>query len=57
MASGSLILAINGQRIKDMIDYEKVLKAALGESEITFEIKNSYTEDGTETVIVKLEGK
>ena len=54
VALGTLIVAINGQRIKNMVDYDKALQNALGKSEITFEIKNSYTEPGTETVTVKI---
>ena len=41
---GTLIVAVNDQRIKNMVDYEKALKNALDKSEITFEIKNVYTE-------------
>ena len=52
---GTLIVAVNDQRIKNMADYEKALKNALDKSEITFEIKNVYTEEGTETVTVKID--
>ena len=51
---GTLIVAINGQRIKNMEDYDKALQDALDKSEISFEIKNVYTEKGTETVTVKI---
>ena len=51
---GTLIVGINDQRIKNMADYEKALQNALSKSEITFEIKNAYTEEGTETVTVKI---
>lgn len=51
---GTLIVGINDQRIKNMADYEKALQNALDKSEITFEIKNAYTEKGTETVTVKI---
>ena len=50
---GTLIVGINDQRIKNMADYERVLQNALSKSEISFEIKNAYTEEGTETVTVK----
>ena len=50
---GTLIVAVNDQRIKNMADYEKALENALDKSEITFEIKNVYTEEGTEAVTVK----
>ena len=52
---GTLIVAVNDQRIKNMTDYEKALENALDKSEITFEIKNVYTEEGTETVTVKID--
>ena len=52
---GTLIVAVNDQRIKNMVDYEKALKNALDKSEITFEIKNVYTEEGTEAVTVKID--
>ena len=52
---GTLIVAVNDQRIKNMADYEKALENALDKSEITFEIKNVYTEEGTETVTVKID--
>ena len=51
---GTLIVAVNDQRIKNMEDYNKALKNALQKSEISFEIKNVYTEQGTETVTVKI---
>lgn len=51
---GTLIVAVNDQRIKNMADYDKALKNALRKSEISFEIKNVYTEQGTETVTVKI---
>lgn len=51
---GTLIVGINDQQIKNMADYEKVLQNALGKSEISFEIKNAYTEEGTETVTIKI---
>ena len=51
---GTLIVAVNDQRIKNMEDYNKALKNALRKSEISFEIKNVYTEQGTETVTVKI---
>ena len=51
---GTLIVAVNDQRIKNMADYDKALKDALSKSEIAFEIKNTYTEQGTETVTVKI---
>lgn len=51
---GTLIVAVNDQRIKNMEDYDKVLKNALRKSEISFEIKNAYTEQGTETVTLKI---
>ena len=51
---GTLIVAVNDQRIKNMADYEKALKNALDKSEISFEIKNVYTEEGTQTVTVKI---
>ena len=54
VALGTLIVGINGQRIKNMTDYDKALKDALGKSEVAFEIKNAYTEKGTETVTVKI---
>ena len=54
IALGTLILSINDQRIKNMADYDKVMQNALGKSEISFEIKNAYTEKGTETVTVKI---
>ena len=37
-----------------MADYDKALQKALSQSEISFEIKNAYTETGTETVTVKI---
>ena len=52
---GTLIVAVNDQRIKNMADYEKALQNALSKSEITFEIKNAYTEEGTEAVTVKID--
>ena len=52
---GTLIVGINDQRIKNMTDYNKVLQNALGKSEISFEIKNVYTEKGTETVTIKID--
>ena len=52
---GTLIVGINDQQIKNMADYEKVLQNALGKSEISFEIKNAYTEEGTETVTIKID--
>ena len=52
---GTLIVGINDQQIKNMTDYEKVLQNALGKSEISFEIKNAYTEKGTETVTIKID--
>ena len=52
---GTLIVAVNDQRIKNMADYEKALENALDKSEITFEIKNVYTEEGTEAVTVKID--
>ena len=54
VALGTLIVAINDQRIKNMADYDKALKDALTKSEIAIEIKNTYTEQGTETVTVKI---
>ena len=54
VALGTLIVAINDQRVKNMADYDKVLQKALDKSEITFEIKNAYTEKGTEIVTVKI---
>ena len=51
---GTLIVAVNDRPIKNMADYEKVLQNALSKSEITFEIKNAYTGEGTETVTVKI---
>ena len=51
---GTLIVAVNGQRTKNMADYDKALQSALDKSEISFEIKNVYTEKGTETVTVKI---
>ena len=51
---GTLIVGINDQPIKNMADYEKALENALDKSEITFEIKNVYTEEGTEAVTVKI---
>ena len=51
---GTLIVAVNDQRIKSMEDYDKALKNALRKSEISFEIKNVYTEQGTETVTLKI---
>ncbi len=53
VALGTLIVGINDQRIKNMADYERVLQNALSKSEISFEIKNAYTDEGTETVTVK----
>ena len=52
---GTLIVGINDQQIKNMADYEKALQNALGKSEISFEIKNAYTEKGTETVTIKID--
>ena len=52
---GTLIVAVNDQRIKNMADYEKALENALDKSEITFEIKNVYTEEGTKAVTVKID--
>ena len=52
---GTLIVGINDQPVKNMTDYEKVLQNALSKSEITFEIKNVYTEEGTETVTIKID--
>ena len=52
---GTLIVAVNDQPIKNMTDYEKALQNALSKSEIAFEIKNAYTEKGTETVTVKID--
>ena len=52
---GTLIVSVNDQPIKNMTDYEKVLQNALSKSEITFEIKNAYTEKGTETVTIKID--
>ena len=52
---GTLIVAINGQQIKNMTDYDKALKGALSKQEISFEIKNAYTEKGTETVTIKID--
>ena len=54
VALGTLIVGINGQRIKNMADYDKALTDALSKPEIVFEIKNTYTEQGTETVTVKI---
>ena len=54
VALGTLIVGINGQRIKNMTDYDKALKDALSKPEIAIEIKNTYTEQGTETVTVKI---
>ena len=54
VALGTLIVAINDQRVKNMADYDKALQEALSQSEISFEIKNAYTEEGTETVTVKI---
>ena len=54
VALGTLIVAINDQRVKNMADYDKALQEALSKSEISFEIKNAYTETGTETVTVKI---
>ena len=54
VALGTLIVAVNGQRIKNMADYDKALQNALSKQEIAFEIKNAYTEQGTETVTVKI---
>ena len=51
---GTLIVGINDQPIKNMADYDKALKNALNKSEIAFEIKNTYTEKGTETVTIKI---
>ena len=55
VALGTLIVGINDQPIKNMTDYEKALQNALSKSEIAFEIKNTYTEEGTETVTVKID--
>ena len=55
VALGTLIVGINDQPIKNMTDYEKALQNALSKSEIAFEIKNTYTEKGTETVTVKID--
>ena len=52
---GTLIVGINDQPVKNMTDYEKVLQNALSKSEITFEIKHAYTEEGTQTVIIKID--
>jgi len=52
---GTLIVAVNDQPIKNMTDYEKALENALDKSEITFEIKNAYTEEGTEVITVKID--
>ena len=52
---GTLIVGINDQQIKNMADYERVLQNALDKSEISFEIKNAYTEEGTETVTIKID--
>ena len=52
---GTLIVGINDQPIKNMTDYENALQNALSKSEIAFEIKNAYTEKGTETVTVKID--
>ncbi|MCZ6676617.1 MAG: trypsin-like peptidase domain-containing protein [Candidatus Poribacteria bacterium] len=57
VARGTLITAINGQPVRNSIEYEKALERALRESKISFEIKNSYTGEDTETVIVKLKQK
>jgi S1-C subfamily serine protease len=54
VALGTLIVGINNQRIKNMADYDKALTNALSKSEIFIEIKNAYTEKGTETVTVKI---
>ena len=54
VALGTLIVGINDQQIKNMADYDKALKNALNKSEISFEIKNAYTEPGTETVTIKI---
>lgn len=54
VALGTLIVGINGQRVKNMADYDKALQKALDKSEIAFEIKNAYTEKGTEIVTVKI---
>ena len=51
---GTLIVAVNDQRIKNMADYDKALQNALRKSEISFEIKNVDTEQGTKTVTVKI---
>ena len=50
---GALISAINGQKIRNTGEYEQILKEALKASEITFEIKTSYSED-KEIITVKL---
>lgn len=52
---GTLIVGINDQPVKNMTDYEKVLQNALSKSEITFEIKHAYTEEGTQTVTIKID--
>ena len=51
---GTLIVAVNDQRIKNMADYDKALENALRKSEISFEIKNIDTEQGTKTVTLKI---
>ena len=51
---GTLIVAVNDQRIKNMADYDKALQNALRKSEISFEIKNVDTEQGTKTVTLKI---
>ena len=51
---GTLIVAVNDQRIKNMADYDNALKNALRKPEISFEIKNIYTEQGTKTVTLKI---
>ena len=51
---GTLIVAVNDQRIKNMADYDKALENALRKPEISFEIKNIYTEQGTKTVTLKI---
>lgn len=50
---GALISAINGQKIRNTDEYEKILKQALEALEITFEIKTSYKED-KDVITVKL---
>ncbi len=54
IALGTLIVGLNNQRIENMADYDKALQEALRKSEISIEIKNTYTDKGTETVTVTI---